>query len=158
MISCTFEKGNPASLRHAVIDLIVTKEDQVLLVKRAPHLSEGGKWGLIGGYVDRNERIPEAAARECLEETGYAIHSLEFLFINDNPNRPNDGERQNISFVFHALADEKIGQPDNESTEQRWFPLSQLPPPDQIAFDHEYHLHTYLKQKESSKATVPRFI
>ena len=52
MITCMFESGSPASLRHVVVHAIVERDGALLLVKRAPHLSEGGKWGLPGGSVD----------------------------------------------------------------------------------------------------------
>ena len=71
MINCEFENGNKASLRHVVVDNLVLKDGKILLVKRTGKLLEGGKWGLAGGYVDRDETVKEAAKREILEETGY---------------------------------------------------------------------------------------
>ena len=45
MITCTFEHGSVAALRHVVVHAIVERNGSLLLVKRAEHLPEGGRWG-----------------------------------------------------------------------------------------------------------------
>jgi ADP-ribose pyrophosphatase YjhB (NUDIX family) len=144
MIKCEFEDGNLASLRHAVIDTIVFKDNKILMVKRTAKLLEGGKWGLIGGYCERNETVKQSAEREVHEETGWTIKDLRLLRVVDNPDRPNE-DRQNISFVFVAEAIEKTGEPDWESDEQRWFALDEIPPAKMIAFDHMEDIEIYKK-------------
>jgi len=42
MITCSFENGNRASLRHTVDDNLLLQDDRILLVKRANQLIEGG--------------------------------------------------------------------------------------------------------------------
>ncbi len=153
MINCTFEKGKQASLRHAVVDVLVLKEDKVLLVKRAKRLLEGGKWGLVGGYVERDENLHEAAAREIFEETGYRVSNFKLLTIRHNPDRPHE-DRQNIAFVFFCEALEKEGEPDDESDAQEWFPLTEIP---ELAFDHTQDVELYLKYKEEN-FSLPVFI
>lgn len=66
MITCTFENGNRASLRHVVLHAVVERDGALLLVKRAPHVSEAGKWGLPGGFLDRDETLAAGALRELL--------------------------------------------------------------------------------------------
>jgi ADP-ribose pyrophosphatase YjhB (NUDIX family) len=56
MINCQFEDGCPVKLRHACVDVIVLRDNKILLLKRAakyPGMPEVGKWGLVGGYMDR---------------------------------------------------------------------------------------------------------
>jgi 8-oxo-dGTP diphosphatase len=57
------------------------------------------------------------------------------LRINDNPNRPHE-DRQNVEFVYLADGTKQVGEPDDESSEVRWFDLDGLPERDMIAFDH----------------------
>jgi 8-oxo-dGTP diphosphatase len=142
MITCTFEDGNKASLRHTVVDVIVLKDEQLLMVKRAAKLLNGGKWALVGGYVDRDENIEQAAKREVLEETGWQIKDLVLLRIIDRPTRKGE-DRQNICFVFFATATEKTGEPDWESDEQKWIGWEELPAEDSIAFDHAETISVY---------------
>lgn len=150
MINCIFEDGISAGetgLRHVCADTIVLKDKQILLVKRVKKLLEGNKWGIVGGYVNRNETVAEAAAREVMEETGYKVKNLKLLQIIDNPNRPNE-DRQNIAFVYSCEALEKVGMADDESSEQKWFDLDKLPPPEEFAFDHYQDIQKYLTSNE----------
>jgi len=142
MLTCTFENGSQASLRHVTVDAILIRDEKVLLVRRAEGMLEGGKWALCGGYVERDETLREALAREVLEESGYNIKNIKLLTIRDNPDRPHE-DRQNISFVFACEAGEKIGESDAEVSEQKWFELSQLPEDSQIAFDHKENLEVF---------------
>lgn len=142
MIDCIFEDGNRASLRHVVVDTLVLKDSKILLVKRAAKLLEGGKWGIVGGFVDRDETLAEAAAREVMEETGWQVKDITLFRIKDNPNRPGE-DRQNVAFVYLATATEKTGEADWESDEQKWFGFDELPPEDQIAFDHAENIKLY---------------
>ena len=149
MLKCTFENGNEASLRHVTVDTLVLKGRKLLLIKRTSKLLEGGKWGLVGGYVDRDETIREAAIREAMEESGYEITDLTLLTIRDNPDRPKE-DRQNIAFVFLATAGEKTGKSDWEVDDQQWFDLDTVPPEAEIAFDHYKNielLREYLNKK-----------
>jgi 8-oxo-dGTP diphosphatase len=150
MITCKFEDGNDALLRHVVVDTLVLKDNEILMVKRTAKLLEGGKWGIVGGFVELDETTAQAAAREIYEETGWEITNLNLLTIIDNPKRHED--RQNISFVYFCKAVKQTGTPDWESDEIKWYDLDDLPPREQIAFDHADSIDLYkkyLKQKLS---------
>lgn len=149
MIHCTFENGNKASLRHTTVSTVVLKNNKILMVKRIPEFLEGNKWGLIGGFVDRDETIKDAVAREVLEETGYKITNITLLTIRDNPDRPNE-DRQNVDFVYFCDALKKEGEKDEESTKVEWFSFDNLPPSDQIAFDHYKDIELYLRYKKEN--------
>ncbi|MBI1862750.1 NUDIX hydrolase [Candidatus Microgenomates bacterium] len=146
MITCKFENGNDASLRHVVVDAIVLNaaRDSILLVKRAPHLTNGGKYGLIGGFLDRDETIEQAMIRELMEETGYEGIILKRFQIIDSPDRKNE-DRQNVTFVFLVEAGQQTGVADNESTEVRWFKFTELPNESEFAFDHFDSVSAYLQ-------------
>lgn len=153
MIHCAFENGNKASLRHLTVSTLVVKNDKVLMVKRIPEFIEGNKWGLVGGYVDRDETVKEAVGREIFEETGYKITNITLLTMRDNPDRPNE-DRQNVDFVYFCEALEKTGEKDEESTEIKWFAFDALPPIEEIAFDHYKDIELYLRYKKEN-LTLP---
>ncbi len=146
MIKCTFENGGKASLRHCIVNLLIIKEGKILLVKRAPHLTNPNMWGLVGGFVDRDETIKEAGEREAVEETGYKIKMGNLLTIIDNPKRPKE-DRQNIAFIYIAEGLEKVGEGDKESSEVKWFDFNDLPPENEFAFDHYGLIQQYLGKK-----------
>ena len=131
MINCTFENGNKASLRHAIIDALVLQDNKILLVKRSGKLLEGGKWAVVGGFVDRDENLYQTVEREVREETGYKVKNITFLYVMHSPDAPGE-DRQNIKFVFFCTATDKVGEHDWEESETKWFDIDKLPA--QLAF------------------------
>lgn len=148
MITCAFENGKPASLRHVVVHAIVEQEGKLLLVKRSATLSlEGGKWALPGGFVDRDETAGEAVLRELREESGWEGEVVTLFRINTNPNRPHE-DRQNIAFDFLIKPMRKVGEKDHETTHVEWVSIDSLPPLESFAFDHGESIGFYLKYRE----------
>lgn len=83
------------------------KEDklQVLLEKRGKGAADNiGKYCSVCGYLDFNETLTDAAARESFEETGIKINTdkLKFLKINSDPSE----NRQNVTVHYVYFADE----------------------------------------------------
>jgi 8-oxo-dGTP diphosphatase len=144
MIQCTFENGNQNSLRHVTVGCLVVQDGKILLAKRSPKLLEGGKWCFLGGYVNRDETTAQAGIRETMEESGWEAADLKLFRINDNPNRPHE-DRQNVDILYLATAVKKTGEKDWESDDVQWFALDDLPPADQIAFDHLSTIELYKK-------------
>jgi|GEM_PF-247415 len=144
MITCTFEDGNQASLRHVTVGCVVIKEDKILLTKRSDHVSEAGKWCLPGGYAQRDETTAQTAQRETLEESGWEVGDMTLLRLNDNPNRPQE-DRQNVDIIYICSAGRKVGDKDWETAEVQWFKLDKLPPKDRMAFDHLDSIELYKK-------------
>lgn len=149
MITCTFEDDGTGALRHTTVDAIMIKDGKVLLAKRGTYnggkpLLEMGKWSLIGGYLSRDETIEQGLKREVREESGWEVENLQLFHIKDNPDRKGS-DRQNVEFVFIVEAKNKVGESDEEVKELKWFDLDNLPPDDQIAFDHGGDLKLYIK-------------
>lgn len=150
MIQCQLENGHVYYLRHVVVDAITIKNNKILLVKRALHLTQGGKYALPGGILDRDETTSQAVLRELLEETGYQGKIINLFMINDNPNRhdahfPDQKDRQNVAFIFLVEPVKQMQEHDNEATEVKWFDINNLLPKDQFAFDHFENIQLYLQ-------------
>jgi len=60
--------------------VLVIRGGEVLLVRRVNPPHEGG-WTLPAGFVDAGEDPREAAARECLEETGLRVKVTELIDV-----------------------------------------------------------------------------
>lgn len=146
MITCSFEDGGKALLRHVTLDALIIRDNKILLEKRAPHLSNPGKFCLPGGYLNRDETASSGVQREVKEETGYEPLKAELLWVNDNPNRAQE-DRQNVSLVFLVQVGEKNGESDHEVSEVSWFDLGNLPPQEQFAFDHYEQIQRYLRSQ-----------
>lgn len=156
MISCQFEDGGSATLRHVTVHALVERDGKLLLVKRAPHLSEGGKWSLPSGFLDRDETASEGVLRELREETGWEGRVTSVFFIKTDPNRPHE-DRQNIAFHFIVEPIAKVGEGDRESTAVSWVPVGELPPLADLAYDHGEAVELFLKYK-ATPFTIPLFV
>ncbi|TWU65570.1 GDP-mannose mannosyl hydrolase [Crateriforma conspicua] len=67
----------------AVGALITDHQNRLLLVRRARNPGRG-KWGLPGGFVDRDETVEQALDREVCEETGLVVTSCRLLMTRPN--------------------------------------------------------------------------
>lgn len=83
------------------VQLLLEKENKILLMKRKNTGYEDGKYCLPGGHVEVNEEIREALIREAKEEIGINlnIQDIEFYKVL---NRKINKEQEYIDFVFKA--------------------------------------------------------
>lgn len=103
--------------------IMVVDGDKVLLIR---HTYVPG-WQFPGGGVDPGETMPEAAAREVLEETGYRVTGPLELFGMYHNSSPVTN-RDHVAF-YVATSCEKVfdRKPDREISEVAWFHRSALP-------------------------------
>lgn len=156
MITCSFEDGGKAMLRHVTVHALVEKEGSILLVKRSPNLLEGGKWSLPSGFLDRDETAIQGVLRELREETGWEGQVQSVFFIKTDPNRPHE-DRQNIAIHFIVQPRKLAGVGDAESTEISWMPLSALPTEETFAFDHWEAIQKYIEYRKNG-GSLPYFV
>lgn len=114
-------------------NIILQKENEVLLGKRL-NQSGYGDWGFIGGHVEKNETLLDAAKREVEEETCLVVDSLVFLGAINQPRQESGAHYIQFVFAssqFHGELENK--EPDAHE-ELKWFPLDALP--ENIFFAH----------------------
>jgi ADP-ribose pyrophosphatase YjhB (NUDIX family) len=148
MITCTFENGNKASLRHVVVHAIIEMDGKLLLEKRTGDLLESGKWSLPSGFLDRDETAGQAIIREVKEETGWESEVISLFRINTIPDRPHE-DRQNVAIEFLVKPIKKTGEKDAESSKVEWIPIDKLIPLEEFAFDHGETIGLYLKYRKT---------
>ncbi len=106
-------------------------ELKLLLYPRAFE-PEQGKWSLMGGFVQEDESLEDAARRVLLQTTGLHDIFLEKASAFSLPNR-DPGSRV-ISMTFVALV--RIDLHDKELVREsgaKWWPVTNLP---DLIFDH----------------------
>lgn len=134
------------------IDCIVFGYDenglQSLLVKR--HIEPGkGQWALMGGLLEKDETLDQAAKRILVKLTGMTDVYLEELKVFSDVRR--DPVERTISVTYFALIN--IHNYEHQITheyEAHWFPISRLP---NLLFDHQ-HMVEYAKAKLKYKAAL----
>lgn len=145
MITCAFENGNKANLRHVTVKaLTVNDKNEVLLAKRSQHVIGSGKYDLPGGFLDHGENTEEGALRELFEETGVRGKVKFLLRINDNPKRRKE-DRQNVDFIYIVKAIPGDFKVDKETSEVGWFSEDDIPDEEKFAFDHRDSILLYFK-------------
>jgi ADP-ribose pyrophosphatase YjhB (NUDIX family) len=103
---------------------------------------EGGKWALVGGFVDRDETIKQAVAREVMEETGYEVGDITLFRIIDTPDRPGEDRRTSCSCTFASRASGRACPIGNRPRfdGSRW---RHRPSEREFAFDHYSNIRLY---------------
>lgn len=119
------------------VDIILSsgteKERKLLLVKRKNEPFKG-MWALPGGFVNMDEDLHEAAARELYEETGLKVSKLQQFRSYGKPGR--DPRFRTISIIFFChLEEEQIPEAGDDAADAGWFKTDSLPP---LGFDHSH--------------------
>lgn len=149
MIQSEIEDRPSPAQRHrypaiAVDMIIFTMGENDLMVLLVQRRGEpfAGHWAFPGGFVDPDESLDQAAARELREETTVSDVYLEQLYTFGEPQR--DPRGRVISVAYFALVRTPLAVAGgDDAADARWFPLSALPP---LAFDHKMILDYALER------------
>ena len=104
--------------------VLVEQDGRVLLVRRTNEPFRG-LWTLPAGFVNGGEDPAEAAARECLEETGLTVHVTRVLEVI--AGREHDRGADFI-IVYHAEVVSGLLAADDDADAVEWFTRDALPP------------------------------
>ena len=120
--------------------VVIQHEGKVLLGRRKMEPARG-LWSFISGYVDRGEKVEEAAMREVKEETNLDVQIEGLIGIYSEKGNPHVV----IAYPARILNDDISGllaQPE-EVSELAFFPLEEIPP---LAFPADEQLAQYLRK------------
>ncbi len=107
----------------------------VLLIKRKYEPFKN-TWALPGGFVQKEESLEQAVARELKEETGITLNYLEQLYTFGEPGR--DPRSRIVSVAYVGLINSSVYKELNAGTdadEAKWFNITSLPT---LGFDHKF--------------------
>jgi 8-oxo-dGTP diphosphatase len=107
--------------------VFIENDGSVLLVRRVNEPFRG-LWTLPAGFVDADEDPAQAAARECLEETGLTVRVTRVLDVVAGREHPRGAD---FVIVYHADVIEGDLKPADDADAADWFSRGQLP---QLAF------------------------
>jgi 8-oxo-dGTP diphosphatase len=125
---------------------------KLLLVKRAIE-PEKGKWSLMGGFIQPDESLDEAADRVLKKLTGLEGVYMEQLQAFGAPDR--DPVERTVSVAYFALIDiNKYKKQLSHEYHAEWFPMDELP---ELIFDHNDMLRLAKKSLRYKAALHPIF-
>jgi ADP-ribose pyrophosphatase YjhB (NUDIX family) len=107
--------------------VLIEQGGRVLLVRRAGEPFRG-MWTLPAGFINGGEDPAEAAARECLEETGLIVRVTRVLDIISGKEHPRGAD---FIIVYQAEIIDGELKPDDDADAVEWFERENLP---QLAF------------------------
>ena len=126
------------------------KDLKILLVKRDIQ-PEKGKWALMGGILEQNEVLDNAAERILNRLTGLHDTYMEQLYAFSKVNR--DPVERIISVAYYAVID--IAKHNEELIEKysaKWFSVSDVP---ELIFDHNIMVEKAIKRLRRRTAIRP---
>lgn len=111
---------------HKVAAALVVEDEvgRVLLVRRAWNPKQG-YWSLPAGFVDEDEAPPDAAVRECREETGLTVDGVSLFTAVYGREHAHGAD---IVLVYRGHINGGALAPADDASEVGFFPLSALPP------------------------------
>lgn len=140
--------SNRISNIFVTVDTVILRKAsisaEVLLIERKNSPFQG-QWAIPGGFVDENEDLAQAAARELKEETGLTNIDLQQLHTFGAPRRDPRGHM--ISVAYYGWCQQNCTAIANDDAANvQWFSIDELPA---LAFDHDQIIaQAILKLKE----------
>lgn len=113
------------SVTADVVAFTLRGDDLAVLLIRRKDEPFKDCWALPGGFVNENESLERAAARELYEETGLSGVKLEQLGAFGDPGRDPRGHTVTVAFVTFR-AHETTLNPGDDAIEAEWQPLRAL--------------------------------
>lgn len=124
---------------------ILTKEKEVLLLKRKNTGYQDGKYGLPSGHLEPDEFPIKCIEREVMEELGVKVNNINYSSTIFNTT---ETPYVNLFFTGDILGEPKNCEPD-KCDDMRWFNLEALP--DNLTPEVRQALENYKQNKYYSE-------
>ena len=121
---------------------------KLLLVKRGNEPFKG-KWAIPGGFIEIDEELEDAAARELQEETALANVPLEQMHTFGRCGRDPRGRQITVVFMGIAAKGQNKVKSGDDAAKAKWFDIENLPK--DMAFDHNEVAEFAVKRLKKKK-------
>ncbi|MFC2136772.1 NUDIX domain-containing protein [Bacteroidota bacterium] len=112
---------------------------------------EKGRWSLLGGFINNNESVDDAALRVLSEITGLSNIYLEQLYTYGEVER--DTGARVISIAYYALIkSNEYSEKLNHHHDAKWFSIDNVP---DLIFDHNIMVEKALARLQRKSKIQP---
>lgn len=123
----------PSVTVDLVIFTIADDDLKVLLIRRGIEPFKN-RWALPGGFVEINESLEQAAARELKEEVGVTNVYLEQLYTFGDTRRDPRGRVISVAYFALINAERQCIVAASDAADAQWHSVFNTP---KLAFDHK---------------------
>ena len=127
------DHADARSLLVAAAYVILRRDDEVFVQRRAGTGYRDGYWAVVAGHVDPGESVHEAAVREALEEAGVTIAPDDLRPVTAihrfERGGPQVEQRIDLFFEVTRWSGDAAHLEADKAAEAGWYPLSALPEP-----------------------------
>ena len=129
-----YDWPRPMVTVDAVVFAVTPDAIKLLLIKRG-HEPFKGKWAFPGGFIDMDEDLDDAVARELQEETGLTGVRLKQMHTFGKPGRDPRGRQ--ITVVYMGIINQGLDRikAGDDAALAQWFDINALP--SDMSFDHD---------------------
>lgn len=140
-----YQYPRPASSVDIVVSRVIDGEEHLLLIQRKNDPYRGS-WALPGGFLDIDETLEQAAARELKEET--CLDALAVCQIGTFSAVDRDPRSRVITTAFEVTVDAaQTPVAADDAADWQWKSLKNLDCEIELAFDHAEILKLWQKKR-----------
>lgn len=126
-----------------VVGTMVVDDGRLLMIRRGIE-PRHGFWALPAGYLEMDETVEEAAARETLEETGFVV-SIDRLF-----NLYSRKEAGVVNVIYLGSVTGGVATTCTETLEIRYFAPDEIPWDDVAFISHRWAIEEWVNRDRSA--------
>jgi len=143
-----YDWPRPMVTVDAVVFTFFRNKAKLLLINRGKEPFKG-KWALPGGFIEIDEELEIAVARELAEETGLVNVPLEQMYTFGKCGRDPRGRQITIVFMGIATKGQTKIKAGDDAARVQWFDIDNLP--NDLAFDHNEVVNFGIKKLKRKK-------
>ncbi len=143
-----YEWPRPMVAADAAVFSFLEENVQLLLVERGNEPFKG-QWALPVGFVDIDEELADAVARELSEETGLTGIVLEQIHTFGKCGRDPRGRVITVTFMGILTEGSSKIEAGDDAAKAQWFDITKLPK--DLAFDHNEVTKFVIDRLKSTK-------
>jgi len=137
-----YQYARPAASVDVIVSRMIDGDEHILLIQRK-HDPFQGSWALPGGFLDMDETLEQAAARELKEET--CLDALSVTQIGPFSAVDRDPRSRVITTAFEVATDPlQTPVAADDAADWQW---KKLDSKIELAFDHAEILNLWKKKR-----------